>query len=408
MVEPNNVLIRDLMYDGGLTSIAIPIVTWYKESNGFTLNDWPSKDEYYTYFFSYWKSLKNKIKDMLELTQEEIHLVDKFDLALSNIYNETFIKPSMFLFVFLNSLYSVPEYQTLDDPIKVPDLLTEFDEYVTVKQLEDFIYNTDLIFPNVVPFLSKSGLFGFNTYLYLFFNNILPVSFSLEAMTVHGFLKNPIDIALHDLEHICELSGLINTPNICKSKFLDDDYDISDDLPDGISVNDYLNSLKKVYQQIMNMKHNIKINDNIEIIDKEIKGYIIILFYILHESIVPVCLSKHNKSNIRNDYLKSIDNDFIHTLKKLVPPMYLGIPDKYIVDLNEISIEDDNHYLWLSANRIYSRNAYLILEKRFCERFCKILYGNQCGEIYKKLDEVNIRLTNEIQPILRLMDSLGL
>lgn|SRR3990167_567463 len=237
----------DHLYDGGF-GIAERIVEIFNDSKGFTLTDYESKEKFYEEYFTNYYTLKAEIMREYEENSEEydnaVKNTKRVEDQLESLRKSGGLNYKHFLVAFMN-LMTLGEYDA--DINSYPEFSGTLDNFIDFYRDRNhgtlIIRNTD-----VVPFCVPRGVFGINTFLYLFFNGISPVGISLNYYKVHcGMYSDPIQYLVHDLEHIAFYSNI------------------------------YKDEYKPLYDEICK-------NTDLE----KVKSYIFLLFFMIHESSVPL------------------------------------------------------------------------------------------------------------------------
>lgn len=271
----------DPMFDGQM-KLAQDIVRYVKDSNNFDKKIWPGQEEFYVKYMTYWEELKDKlynIKDYRrkgkfifsykrgqgpsyissdeDVYSDEENYNEKIDLSRS--FNDKCIesldkvlyelveqnKLSLYhllvayilVIIEMNSRYIYPEGYIHR---------FECDTNMTIEKLNKISnkYKKD----KIIPFNSPKGAFGFNTFLYLYFNGLSPVGISTYFHKIHprsSDYNNPLNVIEHDFIHIYN----------------------------------FFHGLDNIYIKLyINLMYNQK-----ELTENEVKLYIICLFVIIHE-----------------------------------------------------------------------------------------------------------------------------
>lgn len=108
----------------------------------------------------------------------------------------------------LSAYYQVFLHLDRAKGLKVPQVVIDFsvlsDEFLNLSNYREKI----LSYKNnrIVPFVFHKGIFGYNTFLYLYFNNIYPVACSIDPYPAHrGGYPGSSGIFAHDITHIIPL-----------------------------------------------------------------------------------------------------------------------------------------------------------------------------------------------------------
>lgn len=170
----------------------------------------------------------------------------KFLERLANLINKMDLNFSMLTGAYGLIFYTYDKHGVEKSQMDLVKMLSYKEDEEAIKK---YLFNFAEIHPTVVPFVSKNGIFGLNTYLYLVFNGLDPVAVPTDygPYSVHdGLYQNSFGVFYHDLIH-------------------------------SLAVNSYNKNvvyfLKQVWQDQI-----------IKIIDISIfKGYVIVIFNIIHE-----------------------------------------------------------------------------------------------------------------------------
>lgn len=237
----------DSLYDGN-RNLAMTLVKIWKYSDMFRLTIYEKQDEFYQYsmdkfeeYYKYFRSLSHG--DSMDIY--EIDKIKKYVLSKLELNQLKFVD---MLYAYLAILYAIDNVtitlsgkrtNTKRQWTGGSGYWQSFHEYMN-PILTEPRYNS------YVPFTSKFGTFGINTYLYLAFNGLHPIGITLTPYPVHGGIyKNKFrEMIEHDIGH--EQTRL----KLCQSEF--DNY---------------------VY--IMNNKDILG--------EDKVKGFIYLLFVCIHE-----------------------------------------------------------------------------------------------------------------------------
>lgn len=312
----------DPWIDGNM-NFAKQIVSFYRDSSNFTLKNWKLKDDFFNLFIGKFDEYCDNVLDYYHIEYNDDNL--EIDLGILNIRNtlvnlhqEGKLKPCHFIPAYVNIFF---RYKSIPLPLlKNYDIKIIFDGFHQDKIYEYFIFYGEK-YHDLVPFISKNGIFGMNTYLYLYFNGIFPVASSFTPYDVHNkIFSGQIDVMVHDIIHYSVIK----------------DFEIKnqDIYPQ------YLQKLKNIYELIF--------KDNLPIDQK--KMFIFLIFLVLHESLqILDC----------NDPIKWYNFDMFKLYKnnKYYSPESLGF------DNNEITVENKDITISF-INKVLEN-----VTKDFCQKY---------------------------------------
>jgi hypothetical protein len=268
----------------GYASLAKEIVSLIKNSNYFELSEYEGKGEFYQKYYDVYQNLYDTMKAISEIksdgvTEVDIKCVETIANHLNFMRENSTLNLNAFLVAYINILMLINpgsiEYNNYD----MPNLLDRYNcLYKTRFSNQGYVRNKSRLIikemnnktSNLVPFISPRGTYGINTFLYLYFNNIDPIGISYNTWPVHRGMYNdsPHNFIMHDLGHY----GYYKKIN-----------------------NEVFRKLRLVYISLI--KDSKLDND-------QVKGYIIILFYITHEYVANFNINK--QTTISKDWYYEI------------------------------------------------------------------------------------------------------
>lgn len=219
-------------------SLAVECFNIIQESENFTVTGYPTQEFFYNKYMTYFEELRrealHKIKiapdleylqDRLESMNElikakKITSINKYELLLDirsnpdkavkyfeHLKNELdkLINLGLLNFTHLFLAYRSILYIAYERAVKTFDSASDPDKLITDLDQESLRFCKD--YKNckylIIPFISPGGVYGFNTWLYLHFNDICTVGISLKPYAVHAgaYDQNPYRTTKHDLLH---------------------------------------------------------------------------------------------------------------------------------------------------------------------------------------------------------------
>lgn len=182
-------------------------------------------------------------------------------------------------------------------------------------------------YERVVPFTSKTGVFGYNTWLYLYFNDLFPVAVSPYPYAVHnGSFPGSIATMGHDIAHKW-------TKPIYTEK--------------------YINSLADIYRMMFTM--------GLE--EGVLEGYIIFLFEYLHE--------RHHKIDCKNIKVEYSSADY--SIPQVMIKTSFFTPERY--GINTYDVEQ-----WINHQNYGPGASYVMNTGRYNNEMFKDIYVNFCEQ----------------------------
>ena len=186
----------------GYFSVAEELVTIVKISKNFTLKDYEGKEEFYSKYFDYYGVLVDELiscskeeipKCISDMTKYILEKIEKSEATLTLFANAYFI----LIYHIDNCKFGqnrfIGEYG--------PDFNCE-GSFESVKKMLSM--NEGIIIPMVTP----KGVYGVNSFLYCYFNNLFPIGITTNPLAVHGIEvgDSPILAIEHDLGHYSLIS----------------------------------------------------------------------------------------------------------------------------------------------------------------------------------------------------------
>ena len=366
-VNPN-CPIFEVIFDGNM-KLAKTIVLYYRNSHNFT-HSFPEIDDFYNLFMSSFMEMKDKI--YREYSKIPILDIEEIEKDLIQKYKNNTLQMIDFLRAYSRLLYF---YQ-----INVYNVRVKYDDPSTYSKYEaKNIYQDTEITHRLVPFISKSGYYGLNTYLFLYFNRLFAIGTSINGYKFHKLEHGPYKLFSHDLGHTFQLLNL--TPFNKNNTSLT-----------------YFNHLKNIYERMILMKNILD--------DSLYKAFIIFLFISIHEGLIVVnCpfefkipgiinLYMYMRSVFRNDpnLIDSVKINNLYT-REYVYQEYLNTPKLYnlvpryldhdpqdILDsplLYKSLFDDDLHY---------GACFFILVHMKFCKFFGDIMYNDKFNGLIKYSD----------------------
>lgn len=221
----------DLLYDGSLKLVNF-LLRVIDESEKFTKNDYPSKEEFYEMFINRYYEFQDEVYNNMDFDDENHLKLEIIIQAMENVLLKVLkVNSELTLFIFLKfycqilailsyikdidyemSVFANHGYIFDTDKKRVDLFFYNLDNIDNVKNIEEemlhILKNIDKhkedYQPILIPFISRSGAYGLNTYLIMYMNGLGPVGItSTPSEHIHGgafsdSLLQPID---HDLSH---------------------------------------------------------------------------------------------------------------------------------------------------------------------------------------------------------------
>jgi hypothetical protein len=216
-------------YIDGNMSKAFDIVTNHQNSSGFTLREWEGQEKFYlscveqfndykTIFMNEMRGNGKDIETLFDIKYSEYYLKRQdAKLTLINLENviELLIERKELNYAMMLRVY-MELVLFIDLARYKPEFLENGEEYGfempryfyeqfgdnsingIIKGLNEFYLEN----PKLVPLVSTSGYYGYNTFLYLYYNDLHPIGTTYNLMTAHGGrYPSIIESIQHDFEH---------------------------------------------------------------------------------------------------------------------------------------------------------------------------------------------------------------
>jgi hypothetical protein len=246
MTQIHKLAVFDPVYDGNF-NLAQRNVDVVKASNCFTLTEYPGQLEFYSEYIGkydeWYALLKRDIKRPVSF-----QLLDTIRAALERLRSERRLAFGHFIVAYANLFLYKDRYVLNDSGVDRSIALIGIDRLsndTTVDKVIDHMIDYTEQHPGYIPFISKSGAFGLNTFFFLFFNGLLPIATTYTPYPVHSdyYGESSFGVMRHDFNHINQLREFQREP-------------------------EYIDSLRNLYLQIINSG----------LPDQQIKAMILVLF----------------------------------------------------------------------------------------------------------------------------------
>lgn len=178
-------------YDAGMNFAQFVVKVWVN-SKHFTLSDYDGKDEFY-----------DMASDIIERIDCELQSISPTDTSeLLQFFKQSVQQSTLtfrkLLYVTCNLLYMIDlangvhsEAEDLEFTLgRLSGISNQYD-------VEGQSYQEQ----SEVPFITPTGIFGMNTYLYLLYHGLHPVACSLTPITADGTYDTGYSVMYHDLQH---------------------------------------------------------------------------------------------------------------------------------------------------------------------------------------------------------------
>jgi len=304
----------DSWFDGYI-SVSSRIVKYFHNSKNFTIPEYEGRDELYEEYITKYDEY---IRVLDVIYEESAYDVEPIFIKLKNVLHRLYEEGR------LNPVHFIVENLS-----KISDLkhigLKFWSDQMEEDKIYDFMLKYEKSYDNYVPFTSTTGLFGINTYLYLYFNKIYPVACSIKPYIVHGgIFEGSIKVMFHDFLHNEIIQNFRNLN--------EDKYD------------DYIEKLKIIYRRIF--------TDKLELGQQKL--FLLILFISIHET--PTFLKCYDKIEWYNT-----DMLYVYLKNGYYKPEDYGY--------NELDINEKNWDLTIS----YINNVLRDSLFDFCAQYREIL-----------------------------------
>jgi len=298
----------DSWFDGNMT-IAKKIVETFANSKDFTLMHYPKQEEFYNDYLSKYTDFVNSLSKQAYIRginlESELFVLNKIMEALLVLKEKGTLTYAHFLAAYMQILIYMDTLKTGYPPM-YPLSRDPINKQSGVEDILKVLNNFAKAHPRIVPFTSKTGVFGINTFLYLYFNNIYPVAVATDPYPVHeGSYTGSIAVMYHDFLHNGSIKA--NTSNT------------------------YYNTLKEVYIRILQNKRIIG-SDTVKLL-------LAYIFDLHHESDNPTMITCSNIHPSESNHV-----DFVPALlriKTYSPERYglnSDVINRYFNDKNQENI----------------------------------------------------------------------
>lgn len=188
-------------YVDGYFSYAEKVVSIWKNSKGFTLTEYEGRDEFYQEYSDYYAILIDKITSHPNSSPEDTErlnsLTDLMDrqmeqhTATLSMFLEAYLILAAYIDVYNGTVWSGGAYREITS------------SRYSFEEIENMILaprDSELV---DVPLITPRGLYGFNTFLFMYFNGLFPIGVSMNPHPVHsdmyeGSVRGTME---HDYDH---------------------------------------------------------------------------------------------------------------------------------------------------------------------------------------------------------------
>lgn len=221
----------------------------FKNSANFTLKEYSGQidfyEEYLTKYDGFVTYLQGASQEKNINIDDKIGVLDRINQALNTLKESGRLNYGHFLGSYLQVFIYMDEVRNIrttgfDNIIGMPEILPSDEISQIVNILEIFSERH----PRIVPFTTRTGAFGMNTFMYLYFNGIYPVAASIDPYPVHnGIFPGSVATMGHDFTHLPRLRKLDGSyrDDIGIRSYIS----VNDPYPE--SVNQYYKNIKSSY-----------------------------------------------------------------------------------------------------------------------------------------------------------------
>lgn len=344
----------DPWYDGNL-SLAKNIVKIFRNSDNFRLTDYEGQIDFYEEYLSKYEGFVSTFHGLANEKninpEAYLQVLDKIRTALNILAENKILNYGHLLgayiqvFLYNDMIKNIQKVQNSLRAIGREDIT----ENSSVDDIINVLNNFYLKDPYVVPFTSRTGAFGLNTFLYLYFNGIYPVAASIDPYPVHnGLFPGSLATMFHDYPHLYDLkvlSGADTTNTISSFK-----------IPDSLNLEAYYASLKNIYRSIFENKYDLG-SDVVKIL-------VLFIFYFLHENFKIITCPTMDVTNA------SLDEIPVMMRNKTFSPERYGLSTVNI--FNMINDEDPEYIGAVDAFK-YKQSFLEEASKILCDNFGYLL-----------------------------------
>ncbi len=198
-------------------SLAKECVQVFQASEGFTLSTYPERDEFYEKYLTFFDTLVDEVRNRKQLSIDQIHIIENVSNHLNALVDSHELNYTHLLKAYLQIVHiydsKMEDNETFSNSMHAPITVVHLYGYPNLQMDGRFQF----------PFISNRGYVGMNTFLYLHFNDLLPVGITLDPFPVHDnmYSGNASDTILHDAEHNIDImEGYTKTYEFNRSKYI--------------------------------------------------------------------------------------------------------------------------------------------------------------------------------------------
>jgi len=328
----------DPWYDGNL-SLAKNIAKIFTNSNNFKLKEYDGQTDFYEEYLSKYEGY---VSSFYRLANEKninvgiyLQVIDNIRTALNILADNGILNFGHLLGAYIQIFMYNDIIKGIKNPGNALKIIGREDitENSSIDDIIIVLNNFYLKEPRVVPFTSRTGAFGLNTFLYLYFHKIYPVAASIDPYPVHnGLFPGSIGTMGHDFPHLYIIQELHITNPL------------------------YYTSLENIYKSIFNNKYNLG-GDVVKIL-------VLFIFYFLHENFETITCPN------MNIYHASLDEIPVMMRNKTFSPERYGLST---VDILNMLNDNDPYYEGAIQAISYKQKVLQEASKILCDNFGYLL-----------------------------------
>ena len=183
----------DGWFDAGMNFAKLVVKIWVN-SHHFTKTEYDGKDEFYALSSQAYTSFMEQYDSVAETHSDRIS--DVIDLYNKYLDTSTLTFERL-LYVLATILYEIDVSRGA-----VSEYVSDLDDFLNQSGLSYLIHHQDNLDKSLVPFITATGIFGTNTYLYLYYHGLYPYACSIKPKPIHdNSWITGYDVMYHDLKH---------------------------------------------------------------------------------------------------------------------------------------------------------------------------------------------------------------
>lgn len=170
-------------YIDGYFSVAEEVVSIWKNSRGFTLTEYEGQDEFYYKYYDYYAVLLEQVIQCgTDKSEADIECLNSLTEFLEQHIKQGTATLTMFFHAYSVIMWHIDKCNG-EKKVNNDQKRCVAGGFESIKRLMT-LYSADNL--TVVPLISPRGVYGINTFLYMYFNGLFPVGITTNPIVVHG------------------------------------------------------------------------------------------------------------------------------------------------------------------------------------------------------------------------------